>query len=241
MKSISGVAAMLLSGVLFAVPAWAVVPSFDYSASSTIDLTTLRFSGILTTYTQFHQFSQVLVKNPDSFAGAAPQQEFAQNSGPTTVEQNVSTSLEGVGTASAFQDASRMTASIHFAGPFFVTSNVYQFGNLVAQETGALTVTVQYTMTHSGLPTDLTTFTTTGGPVLSVGNDLDSKQNVFVNGIQSGILSVTRFFTQGEQVVFSLSTDQNAHAVPVPPMVWPTVIGMIGLEVVVAWRREHAA
>jgi hypothetical protein len=173
MKSISRLAS-LLCVLLLAATSWAM--PIDYTGTTTLDLTTLRFSGILTTYTPTLQFSQSIVKNPDSSEGAAAQAPFAINHGPI-VEQNVSTSLEGVGSASAFNDATRMTETVHYTGPLFVSSEVDQQGSLVASQAGALTVTVEYTMSHSGMPTDLRQFFVSGGPTLFVGNNFDSAQH----------------------------------------------------------------
>ena len=173
MKSISRLASVLCV-LLLAATSWAM--PIDYTGTTTLDLTTLRFSGILTTYTPTLQFSQSIVQIPDSSEGAATQAPFTINHGPI-VEQNVSTSLEGGGSASAFNDATRMTETVHYTGPLFVSSEVDQQGSLVASQAGALTVTVEYTMSHSGVPTDLRQFFVSGGPTLFVGNNFDSAQH----------------------------------------------------------------
>ena len=123
--------------------AYAMRQGDNYSGTTTIDLTTLTFSGITTSYTPSRQLTQPLV-----FGGAATQAPAVMDVG-AVVARNLTATRAGTGDATAINDATHLVAGAHRTGSLGASGMVEQVGELTATQAGTLTVTVHYTMAHT--------------------------------------------------------------------------------------------
>jgi hypothetical protein len=131
--------ATLLTGLLgWTTPAWAD----DYSATTTIDLTTLTFSVVTTSYAPIRQKTLAFAK-----VGATEQANRAHDFG-AVVTRNLTTTLAGTGNAAAVNDATHLSVVAHRTGSVGTLGMVEQAGELTATQTGVLTVSVNYTISH---------------------------------------------------------------------------------------------
>jgi hypothetical protein len=191
---------LFLVTLLFAAPAWAV----DYSGTTTIDLTTLAFSGVTTSYAPVRQKTFPYVKS-----AATEQLQRAQDFG-AVVTRNLTATLAGTGDATATNDATHLVAGAHMTGSNGAYGMVEQAGELTATQTGTLTVTVHYTIAHTlssgSLPSNAI-----GGPTLLLVDQYASGQRSSLTaGTEAGTLSVTRSVTQGQRLWLSVGAAEIA-------------------------------
>ena len=225
----------MLGLLLFVMPASAS----DFTETTTIDLTTLRFSGIGTTFTPQTKLTEAFVigRSPDG-RDAVSRQVLVEQDGHWA-DHTFMSSPGQQGTAVALMDSTRFMVSSTLTSAQSVGSDVWGSGELRATEAGTLTVSVQYTMSHSGIPTNLTNFIAQGGPMLVVGDRtvLVRGGDIHTNGTETGTLSVSRDFTQGEVITVIVGAREVA-SVSVPGMLWPTLGMMVGIVCIVARRRS---
>ena len=222
--------------LLFVIPASA----YDYTGTTTIDLTTLRFSGIGTTFTPQIKLTEAFVIGRSPDGGDAVQMQMLSEQEGHWADHTFMSSPGQQGTAVALVDSTQFMVSSTLTSAQSVGSDVWRSGELRATEAGTLTVSVQYAMSHSGIPTNLTSFNAHGGPMLIVGDRtaLVHGGDIHSNGTETGTLSVSRAFTQGEAITLIVGAREVA-SVPVPGMLWPTLVIMVGIVCIVARRRPR--
>jgi hypothetical protein len=190
----------------------------DYTGTTTIDLTTLRFSGIKTTFTPETKLTEAFVISRSTDGGDATSRQVLMEKDGQWSDHTFMSSPGQQGTAVALVDSTRFIVFSTLTSAQSVSSEVWRSGELRAMETGTLTVSVQYSMSHTGIPTNLTSFIAHGGPrlvlgdrtVLAHGGDIDS------NGTETGTLSVSQDFTPGEVITLIVGAREVA-SVPGPP------------------------
>jgi hypothetical protein len=119
-------------------------------------------------------------------------------------------------------------------------------GLLTATEAGSLTISLNYTLSYSGVPIGDPDFFSHARAGLSVGNYADVNQQFAHKDFhlpplsdptnQQGTLSVSYLFNTGQSVPFSMFTIVNGQ-VPTPDMLWPTLAWLIG--VALWWERRQ--
>jgi hypothetical protein len=116
----------------------------------------------------------------------------------------------------ALVDSARFMVFSTLTSAQSVGSDVWRSGELRATEAGTLTVSVQYAMSHTGIPTNLTNFIVHGGPRLVLGDRtvLVHGGDIHSNGTETGTLSVSRDFTQGKVITLIVGAREVA-SVPV--------------------------
>jgi hypothetical protein len=109
-----------------------------------------------------------------------------------------------------------------------------RFGSFIANEAGNLTITIPFSLTHSGVPNPITGFSSNAWASLSLGGLSTSGQlnAALGSGSNHGVLSLTRFFGLGENGNFRLETSINAayRSVPEPNLLWPNLAGLAGIS-----------
>jgi len=222
--------------LLFVMPASA----YDYTGTTTIDLTTLRFSGIETTFTPQTKLAEAFVIGRTPDGGDTVSRRVQSQQDGHWADHTFMSSPGQQGTAVALVDSSQFMVFSTLTSAQSVGSDVWRSGELRASEAGTLTVSVQYAMSHSGIPTNLTNFQAHGGPMLVVGDRtvLVRGGDIHTNGTETGTLSVSRAFTQGEVITVIVGAREVA-SVPVPGMLWPTLVMMVGIVCMVARRHPR--
>jgi hypothetical protein len=228
--------------LLFTQPAFAT----SYSASVAFDLASLTFSGI-----------------PISFSTVIPPGTFPPFENDTTAEQrntfirggsSVSShsilsptwengatvdQVAGVGTVTALATPVKLSSSLDLRDSGFGSSLMSRAALLTATQAGALTVSINYSISHSGVLRGDPDFFSVGRAGLSVGNFFDVNQqrdfrDLFLGGVppvdapleQHGTASVTYLFSAGQSAPLGMFTVIQA-TVPEPDMLLPTILGLI--------------
>jgi hypothetical protein len=131
------------------------------------------------------------------------------------------TTLAGTGNAAAVNDATHLSVVAHRTGSVGTLGMVEQAGELTATQTGVLTVSVNYTISHvlgSGA-----TPSHYGGPTLLVQGAAgqqpqyaSGQRNILTSGTEAGTLSVTRSVTQGQRLCVSVAAHEQAGTAGMP-------------------------
>lgn len=223
-----------LTIVVLAGPAWAL----NYSGSTWFDLSTLRFSGVPVSVPvdseHIHGYGIVL----DS---ALPRNDpgdyrsFSTGYAITAGDEILRETVPVVGTASSIASGPLLTATNTLVGPGSLRSVIFRAGEIMALEAGTLTMSVGYGLSHAG-------------DVGSVKSDVifESRfgsafeRTVLPAGNGNGTLSISRFFETGERAFFSAYTEiaTSSTSVPLPGMLWPTAVGLLGLA---GWWERRLA
>lgn len=236
----------LLISLCLTAPAWAL----SYTGSAVLDWSALTFSGISST---------VFTSQP--FLGGAAQMTYAIVQPPfvpddphymtewTTVTYSSFAPDVGTGLAVASPTVLSASASLLGVGDFGVASG--RFGELLAHESGALSISIPYVITQAvapnlwGAPNPVTGSFASTNVWLGFGDKtsevtLDARAGT---GSRSGTLISTLIMSAGELTSFGLtaSTGGSVRSVPMPDTFWPTAIGIVGLAGFAAWKRRAQA
>jgi hypothetical protein len=225
---------ILLSSLNLSPPALAI----SYSTSAFLDLTTLSFSGVsispLGSGGRFQTLSTFLEGNT---AGAARSSWISE-----TVNQH----KPQVGEASAIGDSTFMGTSASLIGSSGnLSSFVSRDATFSINGTGNLTVSIQYALAQSGLlePAHVGgSFVTMDFVFLSNGiaDRLQTQGSLPGDSSKNGILSLTQWFNAGQEATLNLRTTSFVAQVPEPDMLWPTLIGMLGILVALQRQKVRA-
>jgi len=250
-----GVFIALLGAVLFSsVPVFAD----SFSASVALDLRSLTFSGIPVSLSQViphptePTFSNIPPQTQNSFLfHHAANGAFLQDniSSPTWADGTVTEHLPAVGKATSLINSTELSSSMMLLTSGLAGSLTARDALLTASQTGALTVSIDYSLRHSGAVVGDPDFLTVGRAGLSVGRFGEATQQrhfadlflppLDVPKMQQGTLSVTRFFNAGESTLFEIFTTVAA-TVPEADMLLSTLVGLVGIAVL-ARRRAMCA
>ena len=121
-----------------------------------------------------------------------------------------------------------------------------------AVDTGRLTISIDYTLQHVGVLTPPGGFSASESVYLHLAGDTfnDSTSRslssiLLSDGKETGILSLTGPYKNGELGFFITEALANGSSgvssVPLPDMLWPTLVGMIGLAFYVERTRRKLA
>jgi hypothetical protein len=233
----------LLTGLIFGVlllspPAFAV----SYSGSAQLDLSTLTFSGIDVRVSPFFQYQQAFVSEnvgANCCGGMTVNNTVDDRTGWS--DRSVSAQLP-LGLAVTTADQSLLSAAVTNididAGQ--LNAQVWRRGILVANEAGDLTVSVRYALTNNGVPSSVSPhWSFSAGTSLNLGGLDDTRDRLNSGvGLETGTLSLTRWYNQGESTVIDLAAQTTGGSVPLPGMLWPTAALLIGAFVLA--RRKMA-
>jgi hypothetical protein len=237
---------VVLNVLLLASQAFAI----SYSGSALLDWGKLTFSGINITInseplaSRFTHLAGVMEAGGDigrlDLTDGAPGFRPGWDDWTVIGSNSIGTLVTAANVTSLYASAT-MTGSGPFGFETYVISE--RGGSLVANQTGYLTVSIPYILTHSGIQSSDVAFTSRGLASLSL-NSVGSSTETFVDlhtasGITSrtGTLSLTRFFNEGE--FSTLLVHGSVTAVPAPEMLWPTLVGMVGIVLYVEMRRRR--
>jgi hypothetical protein len=224
-------APLLIAQLLVTTPAFA--DAINYTGWSSIDLTSVLFSGISVT----NLAGTSLTSGTDLLIDSVSRESLSSTlSGE---KQFQSTSLQfqtlidqvpgGTGISSASSDALFASQNlIRTATGGHVVSALS--GEFRAVQTGDLTFSAKYSLTTTGIPNVPFNSLVTASLIL---NDLHSSEDSLANSnsSRSGTLSATRRFNAGETSTFALIASVSARTVPEPDMLLPTLSVMLGIAV----------
>lgn len=236
--------------LLFATPAW----TLDYSGSASIDWSTLTLSGIPINISddfapnlQGHAVNLVSSLPPPADPSIFTSFGTGYHTNWSTTEALSITLPEiQLGTGSSIADATHLTASVNMVGPGVIDALINRNAWFHAAGTGNLTVTIGYSLTQVGVPSLHSGFASTATAGLTL-NSLGGAETSALATLasssgpsQTGVLSLTHTFQVGEIGNFTAFASEHAsQSVPVPDMLWPTILGMVGIACIVAWRRPR--
>ena len=236
--------APILAVLLLAQPAFAI----SYSSSAILDFGTLMIGGI--SISPGNEFSQV--REQRQFAGVNDSERFSTNN--SWVSNTVIQDMPNVGSARSILEPSLIQSSASLTGRGTVGADTTRQFFFIANEPGDLTVSINYTLSQVGVLdpkiepllngvafVDISLFPFTS-PFVSDSAVLTTIDSVLGDGSKTGTLSFTGHFSpervdQGVSAILTMRATSRAERVPVPDMLWPTVIGMIGLVGLVMWRK----
>jgi hypothetical protein len=240
------------------------ISATSYSASVGFDLTTLTFSGIPVSFTTvippgtFHPSSPSTVeaehRNTRLIEHSSANTTVAHNTlSPNWVHGSLTEHLPGVGTVTALGSPTEIFSSINLLSSGVGDSLIARHALLTATQEGTLTVSINYAITHSGVLIGDSDFSSVGRAGLSVGNMFDVKQQTDFRDLhlstqpfedaprdQRGTASVSYSFNAGQSAPLSLFTNIGA-TVPVPDMLWLTIIGICGIAILAERWRYRAS
>ena len=210
---------MLATSLLLAAPSWAQL----YESASSLDLTTLTFTGVGVTLTPQNQMQGSTLNDGTGFGGVRQEDALATHAftPQSWVTATSSVGFDSIGNATAIADSSQFSVHAASYGAGHLDSFVERSGLLRATSAGLLTISVNYTVAHSAISTNLATaLAGWGGPQLVLGDQVAHGVSLNPVGSQAaldahGTLSVTRAFAAGETVSFDLRTE-TAQSVPIP-------------------------
>ncbi len=212
--------------------AWAL----NYTATTLIDLTTLRFTGVAVTVTPWRQFQDAGVVTSD---GVVVNNGLAFEGIDSWPDHLSSVVAPGTGSAEVRFDATQLsvTASLLEAGS--AGAIAWRSALLSPSEAGLLTISANYLTTRSGIPMAAPGMEFGGGPSLWVGDaagdtfDYRIRPDVLGEAAQErGLLSVTRAVRPGDWLAFSVEARRGA-SVPEPSAFWLLAAGLMGW---IGWR-----
>ena len=255
--------AFILTGILsllLTAPSWAQ----NYVDSAVLDLSTLKFDGIGVTLTPQWQSHEAVVQELGINDTTIRTVNSTIQEGHVSVDRTVIADAPGFGSATAISDSTQLSAMIDLQGRGNAQSAVERDSVIHAQQTGFLTVSLQYTVAHSIVPSVVVSAPDTSvygnavhvhsyislsdqGNLTSVHGELQGGMGS-ATAIQTGTLSLTRWFTQGQTMDFTMRTEAlrslippSGQSVPIPDMLWPALAGLIGVSLVAEWRRRRSS
>ena len=252
--------------LLLTAPSWAQ----NYVDSAVLDLSTLKFDGIGVTLTPQWQSHEAVVQELGINDTTIRTVNSTIQEGHVSVDRTVIADAPGFGSATAISDPTQLSAMIDLQGRRNAQSAVERDSVIHAQQTGFLTVSLQYTVAHSIVPSVVVSAPDTSvygngvhvhsyislsdqGDLTSVHGELhggtaDASGMGSATAIQTGTLSLTRWFTQGQTMDFTMRTEAlrslippSGQSVPIPDMLWPALAGLIGVSFVAEWRRRRSS
>jgi hypothetical protein len=232
---------------LLVPPVYAV--NFNYTGEASLNWNTLRFSGIPITLTEKNQGHGAFA--PPNHSQNTIFQDWISHGTSFSFPQGETTAIANTNADSnrlyAFVNLSGVGEPARFGGGQANSASVERSSYFTAMDTGQLTVSIDYTLRQVGsLPTGFEA-TERGLLVLAAGNFSRSgiDQSLLMTTLgahaQSGTLSITESYQRGETGQFFAEPSVVAGFVPLPDMLWPTVIGMIGLAFYVERTRRKPA
>ena len=228
---------LLFIGILFSLllldpPAFAI----SYSTSAFLDLTTLSFSGVTISPIGSEGLSQTL----STFLEG----NTTGGSRPSWISETVNQHDSQIGEAGAIGDSNFMRTSANLIGSSgSLSSFVSRDATFSIIGTGLLTVNIQYALAQSGLLDSAHV----GGSFVSmdfvflsngVADQLQTQGSLLGTGSKSGTLSLTQWFSAGQEATLNLRTVSFAQSVPEPDMLWPTIAGVVGIGVLGRRRAQ---
>lgn len=232
----------LLFGVFaFLPPVYAV----NYTGEAWMDWNSLRFSGIPITLKDKEQTGGAFVR---SFRSGE-----VINKGQDGLEwsnSNITSTIPQVATAIRSTDGERLYASVGIFGSGEGGVVMGRAATFTAMDTGRLTISIDYTLQHVGVPTPPGSFSASESVYLHLAGDTfndstsRSLSSILSDGKETGILSLTGPYKNGELGFFiteALANGSSGVSVPLPDMLWPTLVGMIGLTFYVERTRRKLA
>jgi hypothetical protein len=231
----------VLFGWLFVAPA---AFATSYSGSTLLDWSTLTFSGIGFSFSSQFQ-SQFTHVDVDEVALLTPGGKLSTFNDPSWVSHTLIDSISQIGTAVSIADTSVLYASASQTGIGAAVASTERFASFIPTATGNLTISINYTLMQSGV-LDNTPFlgnqrifattsaflnlTASGFPFNPITADITTSGAGLRNELKTGTLSFTRWFNAGESGELRLGVSSiSAQVVPVPDMLWPTLLGMLGV------------
>jgi hypothetical protein len=218
----------------------------SYSASVEFDLASLRFSGIPVSFSAvippgtFDPLrNDVTVEQRDTFIFAGTSVSSHNILSPNWINGATVDHIADVGTVTALATPVKLSSSIDLRSSGIGSSLIARNGLLTATQAGVLTVSINYSIFHSAILVGDPDFFSVGRAGLSVGNFADVNQqrdfrDLRLSNIspldapleQRGTASVTYSFNAGQSAPLEVFTTIRG-SVPVPDMLWPTILGLL--------------
>lgn len=232
---------LVFGPLLLAPPAYAV----SYTGEAWLNWNTFQISGI-PIQTSFIYQQHIVGGFSGPSSGDGRYADF-----PAWRNHTVTFSIPQVTTAVTSADSSRLYSAVTLFG-----SSVEQQGQAIlnrsafftALDTGNLHVSIDYSLRQFGVRDGLGSnvdVTLILARDVAGGDDIRSTASlpsVEGDGIRTGTLSLTQSIQRGEAWSFLAGTSVAAanlsSSVPVPDMLWPTLVGMIGLAFYVERTRR---
>lgn len=199
------------------------VIALSYSGSSLLDLTSLTFKGINFPLTQdvldsgggLSLFAQDGVARIDQYAEPfiGPSIQFNESNSDTWKGDQIVTNVPMVGTATTTFDSTQLATSINLISRGLALGSILRQRTIFAQEASYLTVSIQYSLAQSGVPSSLTGFSGSSFANMYLGSSPPSHTLDFCpfgDGSQNGTLCLTRWFNANESALFALIGGTNA-------------------------------
>lgn len=234
----------LLSSLIVALfllvpPVYAV----NYTGEAWLDWTTLEISGIPITMTAPRQ-GHIVTIAPVTGPIIRQDHQFQD-----WRDHNATLSIPQVATAFSSADAERLYTSFGKSGSPAGQAEVFRDSRFTAMDTGNLTISIDYALQHNGVEV-LQDSIGSANVFLQLGRDqspllADRGELVSTSGdrIETGTLSLTRLYQSGDSGGFftaaHITASGGGSSVPVPDMLWPTMVGMIGLAFWAERRRRQ--
>jgi hypothetical protein len=217
----------VLSVLLFLAP-----PTYAIShlGEASVDWNSLKFSGVPVTVTDM--FQRHSIDSSASLSRAVEFQEWRDHTLTQTVPQ--------FATLRNSADADWLYASINTFGSGEGFTSVERGGRITPLETGDLTVSIDYTLSHSGVPSSQDNFNSLAIVDLTFQRDEGTALGSELgDGILAGTLSRPAPVKSGESLFFGIRVGADTRSVPLPDMLWPTLAGMLGIAFWAERKRRH--
>jgi hypothetical protein len=238
--------APILGMLLLASPAFAI----SYSSIAILYLDTLTFSGISVSpggfYSGQHQSQSATLVNHSTGTF-----ESSGSFASSWVTNTHILSDPNAGGAVSILDPNFLISSISLTGLADVFQRTERSIGLIANDTGYLTVSMQYALSQGGVldPTALTLLNAAAtvdmglfpftNPFVASGDAIYTNNSILGEGSKTGTLSFTQYVVDGRDLVFHMSTINSVtYGVPEPDTLLLFGLGLVGL---VAWRWKRAA
>lgn len=202
-----------------------------------VDWTSLKFTGVpVTAVTEAFQRHEISI-NSSTLVGEVFR-DWRDHTANHTVPQ-FATLLNSA-------DANRLYASINTFGSndgsIYSYTAVERDGSFTPLKTGDLTISIDYTLRQSGVPSSQDNFSSESAVILDFyRGDRATVTNFSGDSMQTGTVSRTAPVEKGESLFFGVSVGVNTFSVPLPDMLWPTLAGMIGIAFLAEWRRRQTS
>lgn len=217
--------AVLFVTLMLTVPAHAL----DYTGIASIDWSSLTFSAPVTLEPDRIEMNAASIAGGDT--------NISEWQGAGSMDFNIA----GLGHVFTTSDSAQILASVNLISDGFGQAQMLREGFFVVGQTGDLTISLNYNLSHLGIPP--ADFTASAFADLGLGTQ--DQQVVLASNSdgQTGTLSLTQFFTVGDQGVFSASVGVqgagSGGSVPIPHLYWPSLVSMVGLVMLGAWRQQR--